>query len=111
MTQSNIKLTDEQLELIEHYETMGYGYGPDAAEEAERCGVLEELGEWDPKDGLPSTEFLDEILSELFDAPFHEDDYLSMHDWYQEIPNEYNEAFFRGFKKAVRDFIKKKRGK
>jgi hypothetical protein len=99
---------DEKLELIEEYQTMGRRYGLGAAEDAASLDLLNELSEWDHEKGLPSDEYLHEDLYEMFDPLFHEDEYLDIHDWYDGIPNEFNEAFFKGFKQGIMDFIMKK---
>jgi hypothetical protein len=99
---------NEKLELMEEYQTMGRKYGFDAAEDAARHDLLEKLSEWDHEKGLPSDEYLHEDLYEMFDPLFHEDEYLSMHDWNHGVPNEFNEAYFKGFKQGIMDFIMKK---
>jgi hypothetical protein len=104
---------DEKLDLIKGYQTTGRKLGFDAAKNAARLDLLEKLSEWEwgQRPGLPSDEGLHEDLYELLDALLHEDEYLSMHDLYDGIPNEFNEAFFNGFKQGIMDFIKKNKKK
>jgi hypothetical protein len=101
------RVAEEELEDIQECEALGYNDGHAFAEDSSSL-ELKKLSRWDYRHGLPGDEYLHERLFDLIDTVFHEVENLDLGDYYRGNSNRYNEAYFKGFKQGIMDFIMKK---